>query len=1367
MLTDIQRKQIHDLALAARALLTREAREQLEGVYGCYADGRLDPAETLPQVRDDPEAAAIHARLARYLADERRAGLTGTEAVEKLVKETAFTHLNRCVAFKMLEARKLIRGTLDKGLASNAFKHYLADPAYAADLARHEQGDADTAYRHFLLWQAGQIAREVKVLFDPDTLPSRLFPRPRALADLLALLNAPELARVWLTEETIGWVYQFFNEEEKAAVFDRLYKQKQKIRREDIPAATQLFTPNWIVRTLVHNTLGRLWVDLHPDTRLRDADDLRFLISDLRLEEDDSEIVNRKSEIENPPRLVRSITLLDPACGGMHFGLVAFDLFAAMYQEELERAGEPGWPAAPSVNSLEEIPAAILKYNLFGIDIDLRAVQLSALALYLKAASWHAQHNTQAGSRSTFHVSRINLACADVQRFDPAALGAFVREARFTRPVYERLMRALWEKLQDVAQLGSLLRLEQALQELIEQERARYAKTPLFAGLPGVFEQEAAEEEYWNLISAQILQGLDEFVRAQAAAGVDQTFFTGEAVKGLRLADLMLRRYDVVVTNPPYSGKRNLNDTVAEYLNDEYPDAKGDLYTAFIQRCGEWVENHGRVGMITQQSFMFLSSYEKLRAGLRERFAIETMAHVGPRAFAEISGEKVNTVAFVLRAEPDTPRRESSTGTYFRLVNAGEGDAKRAAFEEAQAALRENAEALPPNVYRVEQRAFDAIPGSPWVYWIPDGLRALFETLPRLGDVAQPVVGTQTANNERFLRYWWEIGHTRIAFGCSDWEEAHSTDKVWFPYMKGGNYRKWYGNQDYIVNWYDSAEQIKSCRPASVIRNPDFYFHEGVTWSDLSSSGFGVRYLPPGFAFDVKGSSGFPSDNLRLTVLALMNSPWMGFALALLNPTVSFQVGDISRVPVKQPDKVLQERLEGMTQSAVHIRQHEAMQDETTYDFIAPPRWDTGLEDLAAAEARLAALEAQIDDEVYRLYGISDEDRAAIEAELSGGIGEIDDLRLTIDENADVENDADENEIVNRKSEIENRQELAVRWISYAVGIVLGRFTMGDLRLTSGDSEIVNRQSKIGNGVYRREGFAVGSLPAPDEAEFDALVGSAERFAYVDEAGGRHVFPAEVEAALRALALPDGIAVLDEGHPRDLPALVEQALTLMLDWDNVKRENHASRFTFHATPQTAAVIQAGAGGDLRAFLSKDFFTQWHFKWYRKRPVYWPLQSAKRGYGFVLFHEKVEQYTLYILMRDYLDYKRNGVQLALGDLAAQREAQSGAARKRVERRSAELTALQEELAAFAKTLDRLARAGYEPAPNWIDDGVLLRLAPLWEVIPLWKSEPRKAWEALEAGKYDWSHIALRYWPERVKAACRENKSYAIAHGIGDF
>ena len=666
-LSDEQRRAVHDLALEARALLTRDARELLEGTYGLYPDGRLDPPERLPQVQAGPETGVTYRRLAQFLDDEARAGIPRPDAVERLVKEVAFTHLNRLVAFKMMEARGPIRGTVNRGTDSNAFKFYLADPAHADDLARYERGDVDTAYRHFLLWQSGQVAQEVRVLFDPDTLPSRLFPRPRALNALLDTLNRPELADVWHADEAIGWVYQYFNEPELQAAFERVRTRGAKFEAKDIPSATQLFTPHWIVRFLVQNTLGRLWRRMHPDTRLADTEVLDCLVP---LE---GEV------LPEPVRPVKEIALLDPACGGMHFGLVAFDLFAAMYQEELKRAGEPGWPQKPSVSDPAEIPAAILRHNLFGIDIDLRAVQLSALALYLKAKSLNPQAR----------ITQSNLACAEVLPLDGARLGMFLRQARFTRPIYERLIRALWERLRDASQLGSLLRLERELGGLIAEEQARYEKAPLFAGLPGEFEREAAEEEFWEILSAQIIQGLDEFARQQAQAGVDQTFFAGEAVKGLRLLDLMLRRYDVVVTNPPYMSRRKMNKDLADLVAETYPEGKGDLYAAFIQRCLEFAEDRGYVGMLTMHSFMFIQSYKALREEIRRQAVIETMAHCGPGLFDVGNPGTLQTAAFVLRREPETPRQEAHEGVYFRLVHEPSSEAKRQAFERALAMLRE------------------------------------------------------------------------------------------------------------------------------------------------------------------------------------------------------------------------------------------------------------------------------------------------------------------------------------------------------------------------------------------------------------------------------------------------------------------------------------------------------------------------------------------------------------------------------------------------------------------------------------------------------------------------------------------------------
>lgn len=465
----------------------------------------------------------------------------------------------------------------------------------------------------------------------------------------------------------------------------------------------------------MENTLGRLWVELHPDTRLKD--ELRYLVPLERTEP------QRRQEREEKPggknlndlrvlavKRVSEITLLDPACGTMHFGLVAFDVFAAMYREELERAGQAGWPAAPSVAAAADIPAAILAHNLYGIDIDLRAVQLSALTLYLKAK----ELNPDAA------LTASNLACADALALNGERLNAFLTEMDFQRPAYERLVRALWARLKDINQLGSLLRLEAEIEALVAEECERFAregKQPDLFGERARFETEAAEAEYWGIVGGQLIQAFDEFARRAAARGTDETFFAGEAAKGLRVLDLMLRRYDCVTTNPPYLSRRKMNNTLAKLLDDEYPEGKGDLYAAFIQRVLEFAGDTGYMGMLTMHSFMFISSYESLRTLLTERMSIQTVAHLG-----------------------------QGLGS----------DTKQAAFEHA---LADGS-----NTYRLAQREFDSIPSKPWVYKITSNIRSMFEHLPSLSSVATSRQGLTTSDNTRFIRSWWEAGIQRIAF---------------------------------------------------------------------------------------------------------------------------------------------------------------------------------------------------------------------------------------------------------------------------------------------------------------------------------------------------------------------------------------------------------------------------------------------------------------------------------------------------------------------------------------------------------------------------------------------------------------------------
>ncbi len=745
---------LRTFTLWARDLLTREAAGLFQQVYRLDAQtGARLPVPKGDLLESSAEAQANRKRIEQLLEDEMDAGLGREQAVSKLIKETAFTHLNRLVAFKLMEARGLVRSPLSKRHAANGFMMWLG--ARPIEEALYNQGDnpndrdafgeapRDRAYRHFLLWQSAELAKEIRVLFDADNVPSMLFPRPGVLKELIDALNADERKDDWDrgNEEAVGWIYQYFNAEEKAEAFERVFKKKKKFERADVPAATQIFTPRWIVQFLVQNSLGRLWLSMHSDSTLGER--LTYLIP---LPTDPPHVA---------PKKVKDIRLLDPATGTMHFGLVAFDLLVEMYREELARSGLPGWPAQPSVQSEAEIPAAILSQNLFGIDIDLRAVQLASLALYLKAKAL-SKHSVLTDS---------NLACADVAIFRGQHLNSIVSEMALPRGFTRDLFSKFRDSIEEASLMGSLVRLEKHFQ---------------------------------NIQSEQLRESVDGYVQRKRSEGVDESYFANETSKGLRLLNLLERQYDVVFTNPPYMSLRNMNLPMSEFIKRNYKKSKGDLYSAFIERCTELLTPEGRVAMITQQSFMFTSTFESLRVFLLSGTCIEAMAHIGPRGFAEVTGEKVNTTAFVLRREQLEVDRREAHGVYLRLIKEPDAEGKRTAFEQALGRRREGQP--DPRVYECRQGDFAAIPGSPWVYWISKQIRKLFQSLPSLEDVAKPRQGLATADNFRFLRYWWEPGQSQIAFGCTDRTEAETRPERWYPHLKGGGFQRWYGNQEFVIN---------------------------------------------------------------------------------------------------------------------------------------------------------------------------------------------------------------------------------------------------------------------------------------------------------------------------------------------------------------------------------------------------------------------------------------------------------------------------------------------------------------------------------------------------------------------------------------
>ena len=485
--------------------------------------------------------------------------------------------------------------------------------------------------------------------------------------------------------------------------------------------------------------------------------------------------------------------------------------------------------------------------------------------------------------------------------------------------------------------------------------------------------------------------------------------------------------------------------------------------------------------------------------------------------------------------------------------------------------------------------------------------------------------------------------------------------------------------------------------------------------------------MPEGCIFDQGSNAIFANGPSVLAVLGIINSITTPFFLSL-NPTINIVKEDFDRIPYPKREVT---NIDYHVLYAIQLQEFSTTQNEINPNFVYPFMVNKESHHIE----RLRSIEEEINQIVLKAYGIISKDIDLLNRDaMSLDIDDVD-SNLSLDGLYDDMAKAFEPLLLQPQAS----------FIAYDVGIVLGRFQPG----TPG---------ALGSAIYRRTDFAIGSLPEPTEEEFNELVGNPSQFAYVDEQGGRHVFSHPVEQALQKLALTDGIAVFDPNHLRDLPTLVSKALELMLGEQGAAEVIAAldeGRKTTGGRPSSIV---------LRQFLEKDFFTQHHIKQYRKRPVYWPIQSSKRSYGFVLFHEKIDRNTFYALQQEpYLPTKRRAVQLRLEELGKKVLTAQGAARKSIEKEMDELRQLAEELAQFAKDLDAITRGGYEPEADWIDDGVILRMAPLWSVIPLWKSEPKKYWEELAAGKYDWSHIAMKYWPERVKQACKKNKSYAIAHG----
>lgn len=889
-------------------------------------------------------------------------------AYQYVIEEIAYTWFNRLIAIRFMEVNDYLpshirvlsseSGKLEPDLVTTPFDAEL--PFTAEEEAQifqlKQDNKLDEAFRILFLKQCNALN---------EILPA-LFEKTKNYTELLLSLSVIDQDGVVYhlihdipeddfnierggQVEIIGWLYQYYNTEPKAAAFAK----NGKITKEEIPAVTQLFTPDWIVRYMVENSLGRLWVEGHPDCDLKE--NWKYYLEEAQQE---PEVQAKLSEIRKEYAALNpeDIKLIDPCMGSGHILVYAFDVLMQIY----ESAGYSQRDAAKS----------ILEHNIYGLDIDDRAYQLAYFAVMMKAR----QYNRRIlNGENTCHVYAIQESNS-INRAHLKYFGAGMDDIE--KNAAKMQLEGLLDTLTDAKEYGSILNVE---------------------------------SYNWDL--------LRRFVAAEDTAGqisMDSVGVEDTAEQLNRLVDIgetMARKYWVTITNPPYAAISNLSPKVNDFVKANYPDSKVDLFAVFIERCGLMTRVSGYQAMITQHAWMFLASYENLRDKLLNKELIN-LAHLGPHAFDEINGEVVQTSSFVFCNDFFS----NYNSTFVQLVGGKNEAAKAAMFISGEHRFNKTNEQL------------REIQGTPYTaYWASDVVLSAFKKSHLVGDVSEPRVGMATANNDRFIRLWFEVNRNKFGINISSRKEAVESRKKWFPFAKGGEQRKWYGNNDTVVNWENDGFEIQNFKDEKTGRirshnyNLDYIFSSALTWTVIGTEKTSFRFCPVGFLYSNSGYGLFcNNEKTKYYLLGFMNSKIAASLLKILSPSMGFESGYLRKLPLIESDS-----LDSIVERVKHcIDGSNAEWDsfEISWDFKKHPL----LRNVSTISEAFTQWQSECDDRFNQLKANEEElnrifiDIYGLQDELTP---EVEDKDVTV-RKADLQRDI--------KS-----------LLSYAVGCMFGRYSLG------------------------------------------------------------------------------------------------------------------------------------------------------------------------------------------------------------------------------------------------------------------------------------------------------------------------------------
>ena len=1048
------------------------------------------------------------------------------EAFENVIEEVAYTWFNRLIAIRFMEVNDYLpsgvrvlssenKAKKEPDLVTTPFDTDLKFTSYEQDkiIQLKDDNELDELFRMLFIKQCNKLH---------DILPD-LFEKTDDYSELLLTISFTDKEGIVyhlvndIDEDDfnvekegqiqiIGWLYQYYNIEPKDKVFQNL-KKNIKISKENIPAATQLFTPHWIVQYMVENSLGRIpihnlkygnWSD-EEKTKIDslkskwkyyidDVEQTDKIVKQFRFEES-----NKYGKGDLPPYV--GTTFLDPCMGSGHILVYAFDVFMDIYRMQ-------GYTDRKAVRS-------IILNNLYGLEIDDRAAQLAYFAIMMKARSYDRRFLTRTDDDDKPDIPKPNVcSIQESNRIKSEYIELFGE----LKPLAQKLL----DEFSDAKCYGSILK-PSITKDEIKQLEEKYA--------------EIDNTHYDNLFDIK-----------------KQTELRPIFGQLITQAKLMIKKYDVVCTNPPYMGGSGMNDDLKKYVAKNYADSKADLFACFIERAIDYTAEKSYTAMITMQSWMFLSSFEKLREKLLYS-TIVNMAHLGARAFDEIGGEVVQTTAFVI----EKANINGYLSSYKRLIEPNSENAKKEAFISNE------------YNYIVSADNFSKIPGNPVAYWVGKQVLKAFEGF-LLSDYGYPKQGFATGDNNTFLRFWQEVDMTKIGFGMENREVANQSGKKWFPCNKGGSFRRWYGNNNYLANWQVDGKEMTEFK-GSVIRNPQYYFKQGITWSSLTSGKLSMRYSPKGFLFESKGSVCFMKneDNLWY-ILGLMNTEIVSNMLLVLSPTLDYHEGPISRVPIIISDQ--KEQIEIIVKQNVEICKNDWDSFETSWDFKKHPLLSYEADNVSTAFElwskecdnrfnQVKANEEELNRIFIDIYGLQDELTP-----------EVEDKDVTV-----------------RKADL---QRDIKGLISYAVGCMFGRYSLDKegIVFAGGNFDEVY----ISDAIYPSDNLYPSDSLLPKNPEYTKLKtgdGLIDLSFYPD--------------------YDNVIPITDEEYFED------DIVGLLCSWlKKIYGED-----TLEENLDFIANALGNKGKTSREVIRNYFLTDFikdHIKTYQKRPIYWLFDSGKQN-GF--------------------------------------------------------------------------------------------------------------------------------------------------------